>query len=507
MGNRRIDSDDSDSDSDSSSDSGDNPQTLSPAQKQRTTKLKEKPLPTIDFTATPPPRSRKPTQKQTENEDRDDVKKDAKIAALKKQLAKANKAHDKTKGELQDRDADRAPPESEEEDDDRVEMSSYSASFVSKGIVSSTAKESAPKKLRKSGETPITTPLSRVPLTDLSSNVLTADVTQNEDGLDEGVTSPPRPSKRPRSLSPSKRRRKRARARAAEAAEEPPLQKAEFVGGKPPGGSRTNLKDYTQPAAKLLKLAMHKYEVRIWTLNPFPPTELQTKWVKEIWDEVGTETEERMELTERMATMIKKYGSHARSTLKDGIRPLVAPTYKFKVGDSDKILRKNVKICKALLNESAFHYEVPKTLTGFAGNPIIIDSMRGIWFKTKAGRGVVYVGYFSPISIVTLALIFTAIEFCIEEYSTGRFQQGMFDEVFNKARYDIHFNDLSDWASLLPAKTDELRQQMHDLCRASTGAGAVKVAGRLTESNRARALLELQAMNVDDAQSDGDDSE
>jgi hypothetical protein len=55
---------------------------------------------------------------------------------------------------------------------------------------------------------------------------------------------------------------------------------------------------------------------------------------------------------------IKKYGSHARSSLKDGVRPLIAPTYKFKVGDSDKTIAKNIKICEALTNNSAFHYAV-----------------------------------------------------------------------------------------------------------------------------------------------------
>ncbi|KAJ7264687.1 hypothetical protein C8J57DRAFT_1331680 [Mycena rebaudengoi] len=242
---------------------------------------------------------------------------------------------------------------------------------------------------------------------------------------------------------------------------------------------------------------MHKYEVRIWTLNAFPSSDLQTDLVKEIWDEVCTEAEERMELTERMASMIKKYGSHARSSLKDGVRPLIAPTYKFKVGDSDKTIAKNIKICEALTNNSAFHYADPKTETGYMGSPIIIDGIRTIWFKTKAGRGILYSRYFSPITLVTLALLFAAIEFTIEEYSTGRFKQGIFDELLNKDRYETHLKDLTDWAALKPPVTTAIRQRMHDKCRSSTGAALVKATGRLTESSRARALEELEAMDVE----------
>ncbi|KAJ7467294.1 hypothetical protein B0H11DRAFT_2239533 [Mycena galericulata] len=280
-----------------------------------------------------------------------------------------------------------------------------------------------------------------------------------------------------RSSATSKsKRRKRAKV------VEEPLPKAEFVSGKAPGGSHTNLKDYTEPARKLLKHAMHAYEVRVWTKSGYPGAELRARWVGEIWDEVCVEA------GERMANMINKYGSHARSTLKDGVRPLVAPTYKFKISDSKEIGRKNIKIWEASINESAFHYKDPATLTGYAGNTIIMDSIRTIFFKTKAGRGIVYSTYFSPISL---------IEFCIEEYSTGRFQQGFFDEVANKERYNVHLQDLTEWAALKPSVTDVIFQRMHDQCRALTGVAPVKAMGRLTETNRARALEELEAMEVD----------
>ncbi|KAJ6629715.1 hypothetical protein B0H10DRAFT_1294103 [Mycena sp. CBHHK59/15] len=250
---------------------------------------------------------------------------------------------------------------------------------------------------------------------------------------------------------------------------------------------------------------MHQYEVHIWTIDPFPKSELQTQWVKEIWEDVCKEAKERMELSDRMASMIKRYGSHARGTLKDKIRPLIAPTYHFKVGDSSKALKANQKLWKALLADSAFHYEDMAELMGYAGNPIIIESICVLWFKTKVGRGIIYLQFFSPIVLVTLALIFT-IEFCIEEYSTGRFQQGTFDEAFNKDRYETHLKDLTDWAALMPAITDKICQKMHDSCRTSTGAQLNNVTGRMSATNRDHALLELEAVAaMGDVDNSGED--
>ncbi|KAJ7763972.1 hypothetical protein DFH07DRAFT_956247 [Mycena maculata] len=453
---------DSDSDSDSDSDKS----SSSPVKARPRAKADKSP-PHLDLNAVSHIQQR--SLKQKENDNNAVAAKDAEIVALKLKMKTLTKKHEKTKADLRDRDAMDTPPESEEEEE--IEMSSFSHSIISKGVVASTTMNSAPKKLRKSGETPIATPMSRVPLTEIGddSNAVNGRDTPGTGAGGVGETSPPfrSPLKRkrvhgsppPTRSSSSSSRRPHKRAKVAKE-----LHKAEFVAGKAPIRSRTNLKDYTEPA-RLLKSAMHVFEVRVWTYGSYPPVEVQTDWVKEIWDEVCTDTGDRMELTERMSIMIRKYGSHPRSTLKDGVRPLIAPTYGFKIGDSDKVVRKNMRLWKALLTESAFHYKDPAELTGYAGNSIIVESMRAIWLKGKGSCGILYEKYFSPISLVTLALIFTAVEFCIEEYSTGRFQQGTFDEVLNKERYEVHLEDLTEWASLKPSVTGAIRQRMHDTLR------------------------------------------
>ncbi|KAJ7239444.1 hypothetical protein C8J57DRAFT_1528102 [Mycena rebaudengoi] len=135
---------------------------------------KAKKLPAVDFTdqeSSRPARSRKASGKVAENLERDAESKDAQIEKLKKQLKSLSQKHEKTKYDIRERDAERTPPESEEEDeDDTVQMSSFSASIVSKGTVGHTGQKTAPKKLRKSGEAPIATPMARIPLADRATD-------------------------------------------------------------------------------------------------------------------------------------------------------------------------------------------------------------------------------------------------------------------------------------------------------------------------------------------------
>ncbi|KAJ7684248.1 hypothetical protein DFH06DRAFT_1354030 [Mycena polygramma] len=469
------------SDSDSDSDHGNDSNASSPSHGRSSATRSKQALPAVDFAAGSKGRVVKTSEKRKENEDRDAAAKDAKLATMAKQIKKLQATNAQSKAELRALEGNR-DVESEEENDD-VEMSAYSGAFVSKGVASRQPVKSAPKKLRKSGETPIATPMSRVPLSDIGDPLNTESPARHlhdEDEVPEDNIVPPSTSpdhqvrrKRRRSRSPKKSRKR------TKPTEE--LPKAEFVTGKAPSGSRTNLKDYKEPAKGLLTRALHKYEVRIWTINPYPGVELQAQWVKEIWVEVCEEANERMELTERMARMIKAYGSHGRSSMKDGVRPVVAPSYGFTVGDSAAIVAKNIAKYKMLIEQSAFHCQVSyhvSSLLSINTYPQSPKERTG----TRSGRGVRFAEYFNPISLVTLALIFTA---------------GVFDEMENKDRYDVHFQDLTVWYNLKPSVTSGVLQRMHDQLRASTGATSVKPAGRMTEAARDQALAELEAMEMD----------
>jgi hypothetical protein len=46
-----------------------------------------------------------------------------------------------------------------------------------------------------------------------------------------------------------------------------------------------------------------------------------------------------------------------------------------------------------------------------------MEAIRCIWFKTKVGRSVMFPEYFSPITLITLALIFTAVRTLLSCFS------------------------------------------------------------------------------------------
>ncbi|KAJ7898980.1 hypothetical protein B0H13DRAFT_1884082 [Mycena leptocephala] len=220
MGNQVLDSSESESDSDSA-----------PVAKCSSTTASRQTPPTprltVDFSASTPKATRviKTTQKQKENDDRANTAKDAEIEALRKQVQTLKKKHEKSKSPRTRRQS--CPLESEEEDDEPVDMSSFSSSFVSKGVVGRKPPKTAPKKLRsgKAGETPIATPMPHLALTNLEDDLNDVHDQPTSDGaasdgaedpnLDASIDTPssdPRPhvrQKRARSSSPHAKRSKK----------------------------------------------------------------------------------------------------------------------------------------------------------------------------------------------------------------------------------------------------------------------------------------------------------
>ncbi|KAJ7224706.1 hypothetical protein GGX14DRAFT_651418 [Mycena pura] len=158
--------------------------------------------------------------------------------------------------------------------------------------------------------------------------------------------------------------------------------------------------------------ARHRYEVRIWTVHALPSVEQQDSWTQEIWEEACAEAKVSMELTNRILSMMD------------------------------------------LLAGLTFWYKDPVARTGYAGHEIIENILHTTFLKSKKGR------------VATLAFILTAIEHCIETYSSGRYESAAFDEASYK---DRHLKHGEDWVARALKPTLFLRKP-HDRCRSGTGA-------------------------------------
>jgi hypothetical protein len=135
---------------------------------------------------------------------------------------------------------------------------------------------------------------------------------------------------------------------------------------------------------------------------------------------------------------IKSRGSRIRGELISIIRSQVASCYGF---DSDtsrtKVVRQNRKLYDNLIFDSTFIYKVclnsvsvayglcllsfpsqnTKDREGYAQNKIFGIVIQEAWFSSSSkSKGVIFEKYFNPISLETLALLFTMVRSCLFKY-------------------------------------------------------------------------------------------
>ncbi|KAG6824730.1 hypothetical protein H0H92_005997, partial [Tricholoma furcatifolium] len=85
-------------------------------------------------------------------------------------------------------------------------------------------------------------------------------------------------------------------------------------------------------------------------------------------------------------------------------------------------------------------------------------------FKDSGAPDVIFEDIFNPISLHTLALVLTLVDFCISEWLTGKFDQGVFQERLVKNQYKVFLADLTEWHHMNPEVTTNRPSKLY--CRA-----------------------------------------
>ncbi|KAF8989052.1 hypothetical protein BDQ17DRAFT_1434716 [Cyathus striatus] len=174
-------------------------------------------------------------------------------------------------------------------------------------------------------------------------------------------------------------------------------------------GDKAAVGNYAQEVQPVLQKIIDEYEVHISTYYAYPSEKMSMIWMREIWEKVMEAQEKECILTE-------------------DIRRL--------------------------------H---PKTLKGYCQNPIILNVLHETWFKDHNADGAVYYAeYFTPLSHECLALIFMALSFAIEEWSTGSHKPAPFTEKAAQPRYNSHVRDLMVWGSLNFIITEKMHIKLAD---------------------------------------------
>ncbi|KAG6874745.1 hypothetical protein C0992_006741, partial [Termitomyces sp. T32_za158] len=147
---------------------------------------------------------------------------------------------------------------------------------------------------------------------------------------------------------------------------------------------------------------------------------------------------------------IKSCGSRVRGTFLKDVRNEVKAQFGFTDSGSAWQVAKNLTIVESLITEEwyFFHYKDVKMQTGYGDNPAIINILAAVCFADETFFGVVFPTEFKPITIKTIAFLFTLIYHCIKEWSTGKQIKAKFTEVKNAKHYKIFHADLLKWTQL-----------------------------------------------------------
>ncbi|TBU37389.1 hypothetical protein BD309DRAFT_876563 [Dichomitus squalens] len=272
------------------------------------------------------------------------------------------------------------------------------------------------------------------------------------------------------------------------------LQWPPFKGDKVPKG-KPKASDYETHTCRMIVRACRFYSVLVCIEDPFPDDDKQVMWADKAWLSICKEVQVYYQLTDHVEQIIVKRNSHARGALRDLIRPWIEKNARIA----------NIATYTQLLDLNAdephpvFHYQDTMAPSGFALHPIIQKAIQKNWFSDATGLGVRYSTYFSPIRNVTLALLFTTIEFCLDQWETGIFNSRLqFTEKLYKPKYDKHLRAIQEWREIDEEITLATMQELHDRARRASGAAPLvaPVVVGLSSSSRDRLQLELEQTSV-----------
>ncbi|KAJ7640561.1 hypothetical protein B0H17DRAFT_1339288 [Mycena rosella] len=208
--------------------------------------------------------------------------------------------------------------------------------------------------------------------------------------------------------------------------------------------------DYEPIVEAILLRAMSEYMARILAIDAFPGITLQIQWAYECFHHACISAKDHYLLTDRMAKLITKRGSHIRGKIKDGLRALFESHYGFQRGVSKAVIRINKQKSEALDTEAQ---------TGYGSHPILAATRYHTVFKDKNSLGAIWQTYFNPLPASYIALDFSVLEFLAKEWSTGTHVPSAFTEKEMGTSYRTHLTDVNNWCSYKPTVTENIRRK------------------------------------------------
>ncbi|GLB44043.1 hypothetical protein LshimejAT787_1502270 [Lyophyllum shimeji] len=259
--------------------------------------------------------------------------------------------------------------------------------------------------------------------------------------------------------------------------------------------------DFDQLSKTILEVAISAYRARIATEEPYPERLVDRDWAADTWIEACHAQGVQIEFDEDIERLITSRSSQCRGQLKTNCRALMPLLYGL---DSDIGKRENRDNVEDLLNRSAFLYKDPKKRTGFLLHPIIPTVINKTWFKNKNDEGIVH-SCFSEggIPLVTIALVATAVECCLDEWQSGEHVDVPFSAAQYQAKYNAHMTTLVNFeaktkeANIIPRLRQHLLKKAMKHAKVDETASSTQTV-ELADADIEAAKKEWEAINLSD---------
>ncbi|KLO06142.1 hypothetical protein SCHPADRAFT_933237 [Schizopora paradoxa] len=236
------------------------------------------------------------------------------------------------------------------------------------------------------------------------------------------------------------------------------------------------------------------------TNTPYPSLEDQDQAVADAWGYAEDKRDIRAKITRYSRSVILQRCSNVRSDVAQAAREVVS-TY-FGIGDvegEDETREQQEKVSKLRENGTRFLYKDTENKKFFFQSPALQKVIRKAFFPDTRGLGIVFNKLFNPISAETLALVCTAVDHALDEYSSGSPKKKKFTEQDHYPRYCMYLKTVNAFGQACPGALRRILQEMHDTSRSQSGASAIaNVTNLATMDEIARAAAEYDEMGYGD---------
>ncbi|KAF8531958.1 hypothetical protein JB92DRAFT_2845510 [Gautieria morchelliformis] len=213
--------------------------------------------------------------------------------------------------------------------------------------------------------------------------------------------------------------------------------------------SKVKLTDFDAEYHATINLACRFYRVILCTEDPFPLGHDQDGYLREAWSLACKEHQVELGADSAAFNLIRQRGSQVR-------------------GESQM-----TTLAQTLTNKHTLVYRDHEARKGLFETPCLIHILQTQWFANPHDEGVAFHLYFNPIPLPTMALVFTAIDNCIDEWKDGQLKAVDFTE---KSYHEKDGGDTAQGKHLLA----RMQQRLHDEARTHLGAGVLQEEGQLS---------------------------